>query len=594
MVRNENSDDDAAKRRGTGEPSDHESQASGQAVPMGAAGTSRQGELARRQADQSAPKSEDGASKPGGKKGSTGKRAVTAAAVPAAMVAAQLAIIAMFLKLMQTMLAAAMQLTKTLFAKIMAFIMKGLVWAGNAAIAAGTWVTSVIGGAVATNTIAVSVAALVGTTGTIATAAVMMVEQAAIPQRDGQMSSQCLPQDRAGLRLVSNTATDAQSDEQAELIYSVLAGMNMPEENIAAVIGNFGGESNLDPTAVETIFDEPFAIGPQKQAAWDANWDVTQIAPAYSAEYPAIDRVGVGFGQWTNGRNELLMQYANGTDGEWYDAEVQIGFMFDTDDASRVAYMNQMREESLGTVAEATNDFKVNWEGLTVGSPTSRIQTAEHYMAMFGGWEADEELADSILEAAGSSGEIAGSAARNAAINNASDCDSNEAILAGLTVAGVGTDDYPYREPVGVKGFGMARTVFGHTQRECTDFVMWRINQAMGWTPESSDPPPFTFSNLGVGYSGGQRGAGSWQDILTAVDGIEMADTPQPGDIAWWGYSDVGGGYGHVGFVAEVNDGEVLVEHYNYSSVSEYSVTRHSVDEIPGYIRIGEDVMSNA
>lgn len=592
MVRNVDSDDDAANNRGSGEIPGHESQPS--EAPLGAAGTSRRGTLAQQAADQPASQGEGANGGRQQKKGSIGKKGIQAAAIPAAMAAAQLAIIAMFLKLLQTMLAAAIQLTKTFFAKIMALIMKGLAWIGNAAIAAGTWVTSVVGGAVATNTLAVSLAGLAATAGTFVAASVAMVEQVAIPQRDGQMTSQCLPKDRAGLQLVSSTATDEQSDEQAELMYSILAGMDMPEENIAAVIGNFGGESNLDPTAVETIFDEPFAIGPQKQAAWDANWDVTQIAPAYSAEYPAIDRVGVGFGQWTNGRNELLMQYANGTDGEWYDAEVQIGFMFDTDDASRVAYMNRMREESLGTVAEATNDFKVNWEDLTVGSPTSRIQTAEHYMAMFGGWEADEELADSILEAAGSSGEIAGGVARNAAINNASDCDSNEAILAGLTVAGVGTDDYPYREPVGVKGFGMARTVFGHTQRECTDFVMWRTNQAMGWTPESSDPPPFTFSNLGVGYSGGQRGAGSWQDILTAVDGIEMADTPQPGDIAWWGYSDVGGGYGHVGFVAEVNDGEVLVEHYNYSSVSEYSVTRHSVDEIPGYIRIGEDVISNA
>lgn len=589
MVRNVDSDDDAANNRGSGEIPGHESQPS--EAPLGAAGTSRRGTLAQQAADQPAPQGEGGNGGRQQKKGSIGKKGIQAAAIPAAMAAAQLAIIAMFLKLLQTMLAAAIQLTKTFFAKMMAFIMKGLAWIGNAAIAAGTWVTSVVGGAVATNTLAVSLAGLAATAGTFVAASVAMVEQAAIPQRDGQMSSQCLPQDRAGLQLVSSTATDEQSDEQAELIYSILAGMDMPEENIAAVIGNFGGESDLDPTAVETIFDEPFTIGDQKQAAWDANWDVHSIDSAYAAEYPAINKVGIGFGQWTNGRNDLLMQYAAGADGEWHDAETQIGFMFSDDDPSRVDYMHGMIDESKGSVAEAVNDFKVNWEGLSSGSPESRIQTAEHYMGMFGGWDADEGLADSILEAADSSREIAGSAARNTAIANASDCDSADAILAGLTVDGVGTDDYPYRDPVGVKGFGMARTVFGHTQRECTDFVMWRVNQAMGWSEDSTEPPPFTFANLGVGYSGGQRGAGSWNDILTGVDGIDMVDTPQPGDIAWWGYNDVGGGYGHVGFVAEVNDGEVLIEHYNYSSVSAYSATRHSIDEIPGYIRIGEDVV---
>lgn len=162
------------------------------------------------------------------------------------------------------------------------------------------------------------------------------------------------------------------------------------------------------------------------------------------------------------------------------------------------------------------------------------------------------------------------------------------AFSSGLTVEGIGADDYPYREPVGVKGWGFARTTFGHTQRECTDFVMWRVNQAMGWTPDSGQQPPFTFAKLGVSYGSGQRGAGSWVDILTQVDGMEFTKTPQPGDIAWWGYNDVGGGYGHVGFVAEVNGDQVTVEHYNYTNVSAYSVTVHTSSEIPGYIRISE------
>lgn len=160
------------------------------------------------------------------------------------------------------------------------------------------------------------------------------------------------------------------------------------------------------------------------------------------------------------------------------------------------------------------------------------------------------------------------------------------ATLAAMKIEGVGADDYPYRQPAGVDGWGHPRSMFGHTQRQCTDFVMWRINQAMGWTPDQGEPP-FTFATLGVNYGPGQSGAGSWKDILTGVDGITFhADTPQPGDIAWWGYNDIGGAYGHVGFVAAVQNDTAVIEHYNLDTPNAYSVTTTPIGDIPGYIRI--------
>lgn len=159
------------------------------------------------------------------------------------------------------------------------------------------------------------------------------------------------------------------------------------------------------------------------------------------------------------------------------------------------------------------------------------------------------------------------------------------AALGAIDVDGLGVDDYPYRDPVGLPGWGYPRSAFNHTQRQCTDFVMWRLNQAMGW--EYGDgAPPLTFSSLGVGYGSGQIGAGSWRDILTTVDGIEfVTDDPQPGDIAWWGYGDIGGGYGHVGFVAEVDGDDVYIEHYNLAP-NRYSATQDKVSSVPGFIRI--------
>ncbi|MBB5748034.1 transglycosylase SLT domain-containing protein [Micrococcus sp. TA1] len=157
--------------------------------------------------------------------------------------------------------------------------------------------------------------------------------------------------------------------------------------------------------------------------------------------------------------------------------------------------------------------------------------------------------------------------------------------LGELNVEGVGVDDYPHREPVGVDGWGHARSLFGHTQRQCTDFVMWRINQSLGWSQDEGQPP-FTFAALGVGYGPGQSGAGSWKDILTQAEGISFhTDDPRPGDIAWWGYNDIGGGYGHVGFVAAVHGDTAIIEHYNLATPNTYSVTNTPVSDVPGYIR---------
>lgn len=155
-----------------------------------------------------------------------------------------------------------------------------------------------------------------------------------------------------------------------------------------------------------------------------------------------------------------------------------------------------------------------------------------------------------------------------------------------LNVEGVGADDYPYREPVGADGWGETRSIFGHVKRQCTDFVMWRLNQAAGWS-EGEGAPPISLQTLGISYGSGQSGAGSWRDMFTQVDGASFTtDAPRPGDIAWWGYSDIGGGFGHVGFVAAVEGDTAVIEHYNLESPNTYSVSSTPITDVPGFIRI--------
>lgn len=125
-------------------------------------------------------------------------------------------------------------------------------------------------------------------------------------------------------------------------------------EQLCAVLGNWEVESGLDPTAVETVFDEPFMIGNTKQQATrfdfitDYNWsdakakespteetawrlgnaessEASTSTVKYFDKYKSIYKAGVGLAQWTDvrdssdpnwkfdiknpGRNTKLMTY---------------------------------------------------------------------------------------------------------------------------------------------------------------------------------------------------------------------------------------------------------------------------------------------
>ena len=195
-------------------------------------------------------------------------------------------------------------------------------------------------------------------------------------------------------------AEDGQLErEVARRIWSTVAGMNVGDdpdgtswnpddsgsgvrqvsyglrpEQICAMLGNFQEESGLDPTAVETVYNDSFNIGTKKQYFMSYDF-VVEYAKAYDQstydyfnEYDTIHRVGIGLAQWTDvlpegssfdisnpGRNFKLVTYAklygmeyylashngqawngedwlrgdNKTEAKWYDLDVQLAYMLD-------------------------------------------------------------------------------------------------------------------------------------------------------------------------------------------------------------------------------------------------------------------------
>lgn len=225
-------------------------------------------------------------------------------------------------------------------------------------------------------------------------------------------------------------------------------------------------------------------------------------------------------------------------------------------------YMADLRNEVESLADTEEDEIRFMLAAYNAGPPAVRN---------FGGIPPYPETQDYVTQITTASGTLSQAACQN---------------IGTLNVDGVGTDDYPYREPVGADGWGETRSIFGHVKRQCTDFVMWRLNQASGWD-NGNGAPPITLQNLGIAYGSGQSGAGSWRDMFTQVDGASFTtDSPRPGDIAWWGYGDIGGGYGHVGFVAAVEGDTAVIEHYNLESPNTYSVSSTAISDVPGFIRI--------
>lgn len=198
---------------------------------------------------------------------------------------------------------------------------------------------------------------------------------------------------------IGNGEVEAIQQDHAEKLWSVYSTLGSSKEQTAAVLGNLEAESSLDPTAVETIYSEPFSIGAIKQAAIAADFKVDIIDASYAARFPAIDYVGVGLAQWTNGRNRLLMDYASSNDVNWFDFDTQIRFMLDGDDKSRQEQLLDFLNATPGNVQNEAERFMNTWIGLSSPntSLSNRQTNATNYMFILERATADTEYASSIL-----------------------------------------------------------------------------------------------------------------------------------------------------------------------------------------------------
>ncbi|MFD2024181.1 phage tail tip lysozyme [Promicromonospora aerolata] len=241
-------------------------------------------------------------------------------------------------------------------------------------------------------------AAASGVTASVAAIALMstvvtgVLDQTSLTEgRISSSGSACVVETRGGG--AAGVGVSVNSEQNAKAVYSVLSSWGMPDENIAGILGNWSQESGIDPTSVEAIFDEPYRIGPRKQAAWDGNF--THI--------PGQTHGGIGLGQWSNGRTLQLLRYAETKGLDWYTIQAQLAFMVEGDNPSDVAVFKDMITTSQGSPSAAAIHFHDRWERSAdnAAMKAERSADAEMWFGTMSGWQVDDSIAGGVEDIVG-------------------------------------------------------------------------------------------------------------------------------------------------------------------------------------------------
>lgn len=495
---------------------------------------------------------------PGAPGGGSGVKntAKAAGATVGTGVAAQGAIIMMFLLWLRSLAAMALAALMNLWNMFVGFILGVAKAIGGFFLGIGAGIANLVGGAVsavsgAVMSMGAALGAMLIVAGSVVSGAVSSGNETA--QRD-MVYEGCGITAEASLSNLEDAETDPSADtaKNAETIYSVLSAWGMSDENIAGILGNWDAESSIDPTGVETIFDEPQHIGPRKKDAQEKDFLIAKVDPGYAATYPAIEYMGIGLGQWTNDRNLLLQEYSEKINGDWYAIETQLGFMISDDDPARVQIMKDLIAADSGDVDQATSDFMVKWEGLSGGNIGTRQANARTWFAKSASWDADQSLADSILEQSESTLDNANDERRDSIAADCSSADTTAGNVS-LTEGGLSMEEAQawvdlYNEEgdgflKGRYGSGGPGACDGNKAMNCVSLSTYFANK---YTELQQYAP-----------GNGIDTAGSMASIL----GKDTSSTPTPYSVA----SGPGSGAaGHTFVVLGVTDSEIIYGEAGY------------------------------
>lgn len=112
---------------------------------------------------------------------------------------------------------------------------------------------------------------------------------------------------------------------------------------MAGIFGNFMHESNINPKSVEGITGVPTK-------------SQMKSAERNHADY----HTGLGLGQWSYERNDMLVDHAEKMKKDWWEIEVQLDFMVTADSGAKI--FKDLAKSSSDDIKKNTNEFHDEWE----------------------------------------------------------------------------------------------------------------------------------------------------------------------------------------------------------------------------------------
>lgn len=300
---------------------------------------------------------------------------------------------------------------------------------------------------------------------------------------------------------------------RAKFIRDYLLNEGFSLEGIAAILGNFAIESNINPKRAEGDYLSP-PIG-ATETSWDDDSWLDIGGMLIYGRYPNIIHRGLGLGQWTDTadgsvRQTMLRNYAKSKGMNWYDLELQLDFMLNGDISSARNILRKIGDRELGSsVPELTEAFLNSWEGNPGDKIAQRIQSASDWYNYFSA---------QALVLNGSNQEVYDA--------------YKDKFFAPITDTEMKT------------GYAGNHYALGN----CTWYVYNRMKQ---------------FGKTIYPYMGN---ANQWVYNYSQTPGASLVDTPQVGDIATFNDGVYGSSpiYGHVGFVeAVLEDGSFVMSEMN-------------------------------
>lgn len=264
--------------------------------------------------------------------------------------------------------------------------------------------------------------------------------------RDGQKLASCLANvENAKAGGTSMTNTKQKELENAKKVYEAGRAFGLSKNQALGMVGNFHVEGAfIDPTAVESIFDEPYTIGPRKKAALSNLGAFAGQAAAASGGNADLYKQGgscpgLGIGQWTAGNGLKLLAAAKKLNADWYTLDFQLAYVFGTPSPTgRTNFWDEFKKQS-GSVEDCTAYFEKNWEGIMDASLGERQRFAKSLESQADSWSGDSSFAKSVVAMAKKMGAVATEKAVSEAAADCADANdkanNSDAVKAALSYA---------------------------------------------------------------------------------------------------------------------------------------------------------------